>query len=165
MGIRNNIRSNANPVPAIPPKPKEEDDVEDYLKAFALLDIDNNGEITKADLDSFMKAKLGENPTETELQEMLNEVDVDGNGSVNFNEFLKLMKEQTIDPELEQDMLEAFLVFDTERNGFISAEVLKHVMTNIGESLTLEESEDFINMIDADCDGLVNYQELVKVLL
>ena len=37
-------------------------------------------------------------------------------------------------------------------------------MTNIGESLTEEESEDFIKMIDADGDGLVNYQELMKIL-
>ena len=50
---------------------KAEDDIEDYRKAFSLLDIDNNGEITKADLDSFMRSKLGEDPTETELQEMI----------------------------------------------------------------------------------------------
>ena len=45
--------------------------MEDYRKAFSLLDIDSNGEITKADLDSFMRNKLGEEPTETELQEMI----------------------------------------------------------------------------------------------
>ena len=61
-------------------------------------------------------------------------------------------------------MLEAFMIFDTDRNGFISAEVLQHVMKNIGESLTHLESEDFINLIDDDGDGLINYQELVKLL-
>ena len=107
---------------------------------------------------------MGENPTETELQEMITEVDVDGNGSVNFTEFFKLMKDDTPDPDGEKDMLEAFLVFDTDRNGFISTEVLSHVMGNIGESLTPEESQDFINLIDSDGDGLINYQELVKLL-
>ena len=48
--------------------------MEDFRKAFALLDGDDNGEITKADLDSFMKNKLGEAATETELQEMITEV-------------------------------------------------------------------------------------------
>jgi len=31
---------------------------------------------------------LGQNPTATELQDMINDVDVDGNGTIDFNEFL-----------------------------------------------------------------------------
>ena len=95
---------------------------------------------------------------------MVTAVDVDGNGSINFSEFLKLMKDDSVDPEAEQDMLDAFLIFDTEGQGYISADVLKHVMTNIGESLTEEECEDFIKLIDGDGDGLVNYQELINIL-
>lgn len=34
---------------------------------------------------------LGQNPTEAELQEMINEVDTDGNGIIDFPEFLSLM--------------------------------------------------------------------------
>ena len=112
-------------------------------------------------------SSIGEETTETELQEMMTEVDVDGNGSINFAEFLELMKlsdDVTADPEAENDMMEAFRVFDTEGNGFINADVLRHVMTNIGESLTEEECQDFIKLIDADGDGLVNYQELMKIL-
>ena len=36
----------------------DEDD-EDFKKAFALLDVDHNGEITKVDLSMFIKAHLG----------------------------------------------------------------------------------------------------------
>ena len=52
----------------------EEDDMEDFKKAFQLLDVDRNGEITRSDLESFMKANLDESPTETDLQEMIIEV-------------------------------------------------------------------------------------------
>lgn len=34
---------------------------------------------------------LGQNPTEAELQDMINEVDADGNGTIDFPEFLSLM--------------------------------------------------------------------------
>lgn len=34
---------------------------------------------------------LGQNPTESELQDMINEVDADGNGTIDFPEFLMLM--------------------------------------------------------------------------
>ena len=34
---------------------------------------------------------LGQNPTESELQDMINEVDADGNGTIDFPEFLNLM--------------------------------------------------------------------------
>ena len=34
---------------------------------------------------------LGQSPTETELQDMINEVDTDGSGTIDFPEFLNLM--------------------------------------------------------------------------
>lgn len=34
---------------------------------------------------------LDQNPTEEELQNMINEVDIDGNGAIEFGEFLNLI--------------------------------------------------------------------------
>merc|ERR1712060_279661 len=49
------------------------------------------GGITTKELGAVMRA-LGENPTEAELQEKLNEFDADSNGMVDFTEFLELME-------------------------------------------------------------------------
>lgn len=38
-----------------------------------------------------MMRSLGQNPTEADLQDMINEVDADGNGTIDFPEFLNLM--------------------------------------------------------------------------
>jgi hypothetical protein len=46
--------------------------------------------VSHAELGTVMRS-LGQNPTEAELQDMINEVDADGNGTIDFPEFLMLM--------------------------------------------------------------------------
>ena len=50
----------------------------------------NAGTITTKELGTVMRS-LGQNPTEAELADMINEVDADGNGTIDFPEFLSLM--------------------------------------------------------------------------
>ncbi|PWA35394.1 calmodulin [Artemisia annua] len=49
-----------------------------------------NGCITTKELGTVMRS-LGQNPTEAELQDMINEVDADQNGTIDFPEILNLM--------------------------------------------------------------------------
>ena len=58
----------------------------EYREAFALFDKNGDGTITVTELGTVMRS-LGNNPTETELQDMINEVDSDGNGTLEFDEF------------------------------------------------------------------------------
>ena len=111
-----------------------------------------------------MMRSLGQNPTEAELQDMINEVDADGNGTIYFLEFLNLMARKMKDTDSEE-LREAFRVFDKDQNGFISAAELRHVMTNLGEKLTDEEVDEMIREVDADGDGQINYEEFVKVMM
>lgn len=101
---------------------------------------------------------LGQNPTEAELQDMINEVDADGNGTIDFPEFLTMMARKMKDQDSEEEIREAFRVFDKDGNGFISAAELRHVMTNLGEKLTDEEVDEMIREADIDGDGQVNYE-------
>ena len=101
---------------------------------------------------------LGQNPTEAELQDMINEVDADGNGTIDFPEFLTMMARKMKDTDSEDEIREAFRVFDKDGNGFISAAELRHVMTNLGEKLTDEEVDEMIREADIDGDGQVNYE-------
>uniref|UniRef100_A0A8C6WXV0 Calmodulin 2a (phosphorylase kinase, delta) n=1 Tax=Neogobius melanostomus TaxID=47308 RepID=A0A8C6WXV0_9GOBI len=68
-----------------------------FKEAFSLFDKDGDGTITTKELGTVMRS-LGQNPTEAELQDMINEVDemireadIDGDGQVNYEEFVQMM--------------------------------------------------------------------------
>merc|ERR1712171_1534 len=126
-------------------------------------DKDGDGTITTKELGTVMRS-LGQNPTEAELQDMINEVDADGNGTIDFPEFLSLMARKMRDTDTEEELIEAFKVFDRDGNGLISAAELRHVMTNLGEKLTDEEVDEMIREADVDGDGQINYEEFVKMM-
>jgi len=141
-----------------------EDQIQEFKEAFALFDKDGDGTITTKELGTVMRS-LGQNPTEAELHDMINEVDADGNGTIDFTEFLSLMARKMKDTDTEEELREAFKVFDKDNNGFISAAELRHVMTNLGEKLTDEEVDEMIREADIDGDGQVNYDEFVKMMM
>lgn len=53
----------------------------EFKEAFSLFDKDGDGTITTKELGTVMRS-LGQNPTEAELQDMINEVDADGEDAV-----------------------------------------------------------------------------------
>ena len=61
------------------------------MQAFNFFDHDGNGEISKEELNEFLKAN---NPDMTEeiAEYMIQEVDINNDGSIQFEEFVKMMK-------------------------------------------------------------------------
>ncbi|KAK0048204.1 Calmodulin [Biomphalaria pfeifferi] len=127
-----------------------EEQIAEFKEVFSLFDKDGDGTITTKELGTVMRP-LGQNPTEAELQDMINEVDADGNGTIKF---LITTARKMKDTDSEVEIREAFRVFDKEGNGFFKAAEFRHVMTNLGEKLTDEEVNEMIK--EADGDGQVN---------
>ena len=78
----------------------------EFKEAFNLFDKDGDGTITTKEIRTVMRS-LGQNPTEDELQEMINEIDVDGHGIIDFQEFLRMMVKMMSDKSSEADIKEA----------------------------------------------------------
>ncbi|KAJ6380056.1 hypothetical protein OIU76_016667 [Salix suchowensis] len=118
-----------------------EKQIAEFREAFCLFDKDGDGRITFEELATVFKS-LDHGATEEELRIMIRE-----------------------ENDADEELREAFKVFDKDQDGYISPNELRHVMMNLGEQLTEEELEQMIRVADLDRDGLVNYEEFVRMML
>jgi len=140
---------------------KEEIDI--YRHAFEAFDTDKTGDITIEELAAVFRS-LGQNPSETELQDIISEVDTDRDGTISFSEFISMMTRKTSTTDVEAEIRAAFNVFDTDKCGYIKAKELKSVMRSIGETLTDDEVDEMINLVDTNGDGKISFEEFVSII-
>lgn len=143
-----------------------------YPGAVVLPPTNKTGQITVKELGTVMQS-LGLNPSDSELQDMLNEVDADNSGAIDFNgnfelvspvpdstdmktEFLVMMARKGTGSDPEKELREAFKVFDRDGTGTISKDELRHVMKSLGENLTEDEIDEMLKMADKDGDGTID---------
>eukprot|EP00622_Pseudochattonella_farcimen_P000091 FR734515.1.p1 GENE.FR734515.1~~FR734515.1.p1 ORF type:complete len:109 (+),score=30.05 FR734515.1:48-329(+) len=79
------------------PKMQSRDTREEIMKVFKLFDDDNTGSISFKNLQRVAR-ELGENLTDDELHEMIDEADRDGDAAINEEEFYRVMKKRGDNP-------------------------------------------------------------------
>ena len=136
----------------------------EYKKAFDIYDKDKDEKINLTELENIMKS-IGQNPSESELQDMINEIDIDGEGVITFDGFISLMEKKLRDADKEEELIESFKVFDKDGNGLISSENLRDVVVSLGMKFSQEEIDEMIREADNDGDGFINYEEFVNCVL
>lgn len=145
----------------------EEELTEDWLeslkKAFVFYDKDGDGQITAKELGTVLSS-LGENPTESELQDMIKEVDADRNGNMDYSDFATMMTQSKNDTDPEEDIRRMVMTFDKDNNGFISKDEFRHEMMNLSDELTEKEVNEEFDEADTDGDGKINYDHLGEML-
>merc|ERR1711874_208043 len=140
-----------------------EDQLLEFKGAFSLFDNDADGSISCKDLGTVFRS-LGQNPTEAEIQEMMNEIASTGDSKIDFPEFLNLISRKMKDGNMEVELRQAFRVFDRSGDGLVDTDELRHVMTNLGEKLTNEDVDEMLRMADIDHNGQINYEEFVRIM-
>ncbi|KAF8859290.1 BC4, calmodulin [Acephala macrosclerotiorum] len=141
--------------------PKEQ--VEEFKRVFALFDKNGDGNITSSELGAVMRS-LGQNPSDAELQDIVNEGDTDADGAMDFPEFLSMMARKSKSLDTESELKAAFAVFDKDNDGVISAAELRDVMASIGENLTDAEVDEVMKEVDQDGNGSIDFEEFLQVL-
>ncbi len=69
-----------------------EEQVAELKQAFAAMDTNGDGQVTKEELKSLL-SQLGESVDDAVIDEMIKIADVNGDGKVDFNEFVKAATE------------------------------------------------------------------------
>lgn len=67
-------------------------------------------------------------------------------------------------PLSENELKDAFAMFDKNNDGHITPEELKSVLTTMGERLTDEEAQEFIDDADVNGNGTLELDELASIL-
>ena len=140
-----------------------EEQISEFKDAFDEFDTDCDGVISVKELGPLLQS-LNQNPSKSEVLQMISEVDVDGSGKLKFPDFLLMMSSKLRDTDSEEEIRETFRFLDKSGNGFISTAELRHIMLNIGEQLNEAEVDELVRDADIDGDGVVDYQEFVDML-
>ncbi|CAJ1409116.1 unnamed protein product [Effrenium voratum] len=85
---------------------------------------------------------------------------------VKYDAEIKKMCKQAISgsKNAEDQILEAFKSWDKDKNGFISKDELALVLSSLGCPTKPADLEAMLKEADLDCDGKVNYEEMVHWL-
>ena len=137
--------------------------VDQIREAFNVFDKDNDGFITLKELGTVMRS-LGQNPTETELHDIIKQYDRDESGTIDFIEFFDLMYKKMKETEMEQEILEIFEALDRDGNGVLSGQEIQSVMDLVGVHLTNDQVAELIKQADLDEDGCLNFSEFFRMM-
>ena len=129
----------------------------------AQFDRDGDGTVSLKELGEFLRT-FGQEPTESELYDMVRDVDTDKNGTIDFDEFLEMMSKRMTNKDEDEEIREAFRIFDQDGNGFITLEELEAVMIKLGENLTKDELTAMMHEADLDGDGKIDFDEFVVMM-
>ena len=136
----------------------------EYEQAFALLDKNGDGKITKVELGEVLKS-LGYILKDSEIEDMLRSASRRKSETVTFSEFMTAMETVAREKIANIEMLESFKVFDLDGDGYITFSELKDVMENKfgAKGISDERIQDMIDKADIDGDGRVNYSGMSNV--
>lgn len=136
-----------------------DDDVQNLKNLFMSLDKDNNGTLTKAEIEDGVKtAKL--QITQEELFRILNSMDGDRSDEIDYTEFLAATLDTSISAR-EGLCKQAFAVFDRDGDGKITVNELELALHSTEEVAKVKE---LLQTYDKNGDGVIDFNEFMAMM-
>jgi Ca2+-binding EF-hand superfamily protein len=138
-------------------------------EAFELFDKDKTEAVVQEEVGTIMRY-LGAYPTERQLVlDILPAMQNDEpTGFVNYSRFekkmLDILRGKTLEPDSSDVLLQAFKVLDSEGNGYLSCEVMEHLLTTKGTAFRPKELDQFMVVAKDSSNGNVYYEDYIALL-
>eukprot|EP01126_Amoeba_proteus_P035492 TRINITY_DN3583_c0_g1_i1.p1 TRINITY_DN3583_c0_g1~~TRINITY_DN3583_c0_g1_i1.p1 ORF type:complete len:165 (+),score=32.89 TRINITY_DN3583_c0_g1_i1:179-673(+) len=129
-----------------------------FKEAFSAIDKKGVGKIDQTELEVVL-SKLGQKPTEEELQSILS-LDPVNNGELSFATFAQIMGQRMPIEQQTDELMEVFKVFDKDADGCVALADIKEVLADVyGESF-----DDFEELVGLDVDR-IDFDTFKKMML
>jgi len=133
--------------------------IQEFKEAFNMIDHNRDQLIDKEDLADIF-GSLGKNPSDKELEEMVNMAP----GPINFTMFLTMFGEKLNGTDPEDVIKNAFACFDETGSGNINEEYLRELLTTMGDRFSEEQVDEMFRDAPISKQGDFNYVEFTKIL-
>ncbi|UJR10269.1 hypothetical protein I4U23_014476 [Adineta vaga] len=114
------------------------DQLQELRHAFDLFDSDRSGGISVIELKQSLSA-LGVNVNDQQVKQIFSAIDVDKNGRIEFDEFIEIVADFYFKKHSRAEILDAFRRFDHNGDGFIEAEELQNILSQLGKKYSDDE--------------------------
>ncbi|TMS36755.1 hypothetical protein L596_003844 [Steinernema carpocapsae] len=132
---------------------------EDLRGIFREFDLNGDGYIQKDELKAVM-IKMGQSPTEEELNAMFNAADKDHDGNIDFNEFLSIAHANPLSLSLRA----VFDELDVDGDGYITRSELRIAFQRMGHTLSDQDIKAIYKHVDLNQDGKINFEEFCRMM-
>ena len=149
----------------------ESEEITEALKLFNIFDLNNDGKISFDDFYTQIEKLSGKKIEKEEAREIFYNIDTNRNSFIEQEELVKAAVNKKI--FLEEKMIKlAFNFFDVGNDGLITFEDIIELFQDCADEekdkQAKEELEKFMNSLDSEKDGKINYKEFsdfMKTLL
>ena len=136
--------------------------IQEFQKAFILFDKDKDGLVSRHELKKIL-ATLGSPTTDDQLIKLLCIVSNPPPEDLDFDQFMTLFARRDTYHPVEKNLL-FFEILDLHDKGFVTIEMAKHVLMNMGDKMTEDQVEEWMKEADHDGDGVVNREDFLRAM-
>ena len=142
----------------------EEDKLKECKLIFDMFDENKDEQISIHVLGDCLRI-CGAAPSQQELDKITKKYENSKEQSISFEIFIKLLERLLISQDSEEDLINEFTKIDHVGDGTITKSDLINLMSNYENPLSTEEIDEIMQEVNADENGYINIQRLVKLLL
>ncbi|VDD88077.1 unnamed protein product [Enterobius vermicularis] len=125
---------------------------DDLKQIFMEFDLNGDGLIQKNELKEVM-VRMGQCPTEDELDTMFRSADRDDDGNIDLEEFLSIAHRNPIALSLRT----VFDEIDVDGDGYLRRSELRQAFQRMGHTLTDSDMNAIYRHVDTNNDGRINF--------